>query len=340
MDNVLIIRDEIVKFIKRFEIILFPIIKFLFWFFVFSQLSSIEYIHSMFEPFADNITSTAVNLLFAVLFSIMPMNLNWIILIFAITIRFSANLELAIALFICLLAIFLFYARLAPKESILILITVLAFNFNIPFIVPIFVGMYFTATAIIPVAIGVFVNAQIPVLLAQANRVGALAQMAELEEIDLVDLLTELPAAFMDIYDTLMVNVLGSREWIFTAVIFVMVILLVYFICRQALDNAKEIAIIAGCVMIIFGFVVITIFIGDAPGIGGVIIGTLISGVIAYIIKFFDTILDYSRAESVQFEDDVNFYHVKIVPKVTVTKATRSIRTIRSGTPNPDEDED
>jgi hypothetical protein len=71
------------------------------------------------------------------------------------------------------------------------------------------------------------------------------------------------------------------------------------------------------------------------------ILGTIICGVIAVIIRFFDGILDYQRAESVQFEDDNNYYHVRIIPKVIMTKSQRSVKRIRPQLPtNPLEDDE
>ena len=48
------------------------------------------------------------------------------------------------------------------------------------------------------------------------------------------------------------------------------------------------------------------------------IIGSVISGVIAMIIQFLFFNLDYSRTERLQFEDDDYYYYVKAVPKKMV----------------------
>ena len=38
--------------------------------------------------------------------------------------------------------------------------------------------------------------------------------------------------------------------------------------------------------------------------------------------------VDYTRIESVQFEDDDYYYYVKAVPKVTVSDSLRTVKTI------------
>jgi len=337
MEQIFFAREVIVKFFKRFEVFFMPILKFFLGFFVFRQILSIGHVHSAFAPFTDELSPLLLNMLFAFMFTIMPMSMNWLMIIFTVTVQFSENIELAIAVFLFLLFVFLFYARMAPRESILILITIIAFHFNVPYVIPLVIGLYFPISAAIPVTIGVFVNSQIPVVFGLMPHVGALGTF---EDMDFVDIVTELPAAFSEVYSTLVSSITGMQSWIFTAVIFIMVIILVYFVSRQAIDFAKEIAIISGCVMLIFGFVVTTIFIGDGPSIGIMILGTIISGVLAYIVRFFDSALDYHRAESVQFEDDVNYYHVKIVPKITVSKQQRSVKRIRRDADGDDSGED
>jgi len=42
----------------------------------------------------------------------------------------------------------------------------------------------------------------------------------------------------------------------------------------------------------------------------------------------------------VQFEDDNNFYHVRIVPKVMLTKSQRIVKRIRPQEDEKSEDED
>ena len=48
-----------------------------------------------------------------------------------------------------------------------------------------------------------------------------------------------------------------------------------------------------------------------------VIVGSVISVVIAMIIQFLFFNLDYSRTERLQFEDDDYYYYVKAVPKIS-----------------------
>jgi len=327
MEQILIVRETIVKFYKRYETLILPILKFLLGLFVFSSILSIGQMHTVIEPIAENWSPRLLSVLLALLFTVMPMNMGWILIILSLTVQFSANIEIAVAVFLFLLFVFVFYARMALKESILILFTIMAFHFNVPYLIPIIAGLYFPITSIIPIILGVFINAQIPVLFGLAQHTPTAAgAMADME---IAELLTELPEAFSIVHETLMHSLTVSRTGLFTAVIFAMVIVLVHFVSRLSIDFAKEIAIALGCVINIFGFIVAVLIAGENANIGLVIVLTILCGILAGFIRCFDAILDYQRAESVQFEDDNNYYHVRIVPKVILTKSKRVVKRIR-----------
>ncbi|MCL2048720.1 MAG: hypothetical protein FWG87_08330 [Defluviitaleaceae bacterium] len=339
MAQLLIIRETLVKYFKRYEVFIMPFLKLLLGLVIFRSIFSIGSTSAAIEPLAARFSPGLLSMLLALLFTIAPMNLSWLLIIVAVTLQLTANMEVAIAVFIFLMLVFLFYARMAKKESILIIFTLLAFRYNVPYLVPLLAGLYFPITAVIPVTIGVFIYAQtgiINMLMAPAAVASAAAP-----DRDLTEILTELPSAFSDVYQTLMASMASTHSWLFTALIFAMVIVLVYFVSKQAIDYAKEIALGLGCVMIIFGYI-ISVLSASGSGIvniGAMIFGTIVCGIIAFVVKFFDVVLDYQRAESVQFEDDSNYYHVRIVPKIIMTKAQRSVKRIRPQLPeNPLED--
>jgi len=329
MEHILLAREVVVKFFKRFEAFILPILKFLLGYFVFVSIGNIGHMHESIVPFTEILNPTLINVLFALLFTVMPMNMGWILIILNITAQVSANIEVAVAVFLFMIFIFIFYVRMAPKESLLILFTILAFQFDVPYLLPIIVGLYLPVTSIIPITVGVFVNAQIPVMF------GILAPgplTANIADMEIADLLTELPEAFGVVQETLMHTLQGTERWLFIAVIFAMVVLLVHFVSRLAIDYSKEIAIALGCVMNIFGLIIAVMMTDANVAIGRTILLTILCGLIALLVRCFDSILDYQRAESVQFEDDNNYYHVRIVPKVVLTKPKRVVKRIRPQT--------
>ena len=58
------------------------------------------------------------------------------------------------------------------------------------------------------------------------------------------------------------------------------------------------------------------------------IVGILVSMVLAFVFEFFVFAVDYTRTEYLQFQDDDYYYYVKAVPKVAVTAPDVKVQRI------------
>jgi hypothetical protein len=293
--------------------------------YVFTKINEIGHGNPEYLRYLEGLPVLPFTWLMGLLFVVLPLSLSWLLIILNVTLQYTAGLEVAVIVFIVLLFLLLFYARMAPKESVLILFTLIAFHLKLQFLLPVLVGLYFPLSGIIPVTVGVFLHSHIPVIetLAVTSSTAGLA-------------VTELPKAFMATYSSVITSLTSTQAWLFTAFIFAMVIVIVHVVSRLAVDFSKEISILLGTVLMIFGFLVSMVIAQESVPIVEVILGSLLGGALAEVVRFFDSVLDYQRAESVQFEDDNNYYVVRIVPKVIMTKRKRVVRRIR---PQP-EDED
>ncbi|MCL2420651.1 MAG: hypothetical protein FWD03_02230 [Defluviitaleaceae bacterium] len=330
LEAILIVREGIIKYYKKFEPVITVLLRFVLGFYIFSLIHEIGFIRPELVGYYNQLPLT---ILLGIAFAVLPLSLAYLLMIVDITIHYSYNIEVAAVIFVFLICVLLFYARMAAKESILIVLTVLAFRFNMQFLIPIIAGLYFSATAIVPISIGIFIasfSAEIaPIIATTSSTVTA--------DLELADMITELPDAFGDIYSAFVNALANTREdWIFMAFIFTMAVLLVYVVSRMAIDFAKEIAIAFGCAVIIFGYILGNLVGAVNVELSHVIMWTLIGGLIAEFIRLFDPVLDYQRAESVQFEDDNSYYYVRVVPKIRLTRPKRIVRRIRS---TPEEDE-
>jgi len=325
METLLIAREGFIRFYKRFEPIIVFVFRFLLGMYVFSLIHGIGHARPEFAVYYDTFPLT---LIMGLAFAILPTTLLYLLMIVDITIQYSAIIEVAVVVFIFLLLVLLLYARMAVKESILIILTLVAWRFNMPYIIPLIAGMYFSMTTVLPVAIGVFIHFYLP-------QIEILTRMTPVT--------TEfdpgvLPATLTDIYTHLANGLIAANDWIYHAVIFGMVIILVRVVSRLSIDFAKEIAIGLGCAMMIFCYIMASMVGGaNVPPLGITIVLTLLSGVLVWIIRLFDPILDYQRAESVQFEDEDNFYYVRVVPKIQLTRSKRVVKRIR---PQPEEEDE
>jgi len=322
MEALLIVRESIVRYYKKFEPGITVIAKFLLGVYIFSLIHDIGFIRPELAGYYNRFPLT---MLLGIAFVVLPLSVSYLIMIVDITIQYSSNIEVAAVIFVFLLCILLFYARMAAKESILIIFTILAYRFGVPYLIPLVAGLYFSVTAVIPVAIGVFIAIFIP----EIQTIIFTTQTADLN-------ITEMPDVFGDVYSALINAIQNTSDWIFTAFIFALVIVLVHVVSRLAMDFAKEIAIGLGCALMIFSYIMAGLVVGINISLPGVIMMTLLCGLLAEVGRLFDPVLDYQRAESVQFQDDNNYYYVRVVPKIQLTKSKRVVKRIR---PQPGEDD-
>jgi hypothetical protein len=101
-------------------------------------------------------------------------------------------------------------------------------------------------------------------------------------------------------------------------------VLAVYGISRISLDYSKDIGVGLGSLLAIISFIIAQVLAGMDLNTGEMVFFVILSAVLAEVVRFFDMVLDYGSAERVEFEDGDNYYYVKIVPKITVSKRERN----------------
>jgi len=298
--------------------------------FVFSRIAEIGLYMPIFEPINSPPMQLTYTLLMAMLFTVMTMTVGYGLIIINICIQISSALGVMAFAGAFMLLILFFYARLAPKENFLILAMFFAFELGVPYVVPLLAGLYLGLTSVIPVSIGVMVVYFVPFfqfLLADAQL------MSEF----LAANLAMMPEYFGDLYVTIFADLAGNQAWVFTAFIFSMVIFIVYIVSRFTIDHSKEIALGAGVVVTIISSIIAQLFVPSDVSLPGLIGAVLLSGLLAFLASFFDMALDYQRTERVQFEDESNFYQVKVIPKIALSRKQRVLKRISARDEEPDD---
>ena len=206
---------------------------------------------------------------------------------------------------------FILYFRFSARDTIVVALLPLMFMLKIPYIIPIAVGLLCTPLSVVSVACGTI--AYYMVLFFKEN-----AQT-------IIDLDTEEAVGkFRFVIDGL----LGNQEMLIVLIAFSVIVIIVYVIRRLSIDHAWTIGICVG------GVVGTTILlIGDLAfdthiSLLALILGMIVSLLLAVGLQFFAFNVDYSRTEYVQFEDDEYYYYVKAVPKNSVPQAKVKVRKI------------
>ena len=120
-------------------------------------------------------------------------------------------------------------------------------------------------------------------------------------------------------------QLLGNREMYLVLAIMVVTLVIVYIIRKMSIEHAWAVAIIFGILFEAVGMIAGDMVLGISGKTITILVGSIISCVIAFVIQFLFFNLDYSRTERLQFEDDEYYYYVKAVPKAIVAGTDKKV---------------
>ncbi len=306
MTNLLVFREQLKKFYGKYELYLTPVGKFL------MALVSLSMINSAIG-YMSELKSFTVVLVLALMCSFLPMNFT-VVVAAAVTLGhlYKFSLECAGVALIIFLLLFLLYFRFSPKDTIAVLFTPLCFILKIPYVMPIAMGLVGTPFSAVSVACGVVVYYTISYMIGSASVLNAFEADGELEK-------------FRYVID----GILSNKTMFVVVVAFVATLVVVYFVRRLSVDYAWTIAMVTGGLLDILILLMGELMYNTKLSIMGLIVGSVVSVLLAKVLEFFVFNVDYSRTERVQFEDDEYYYYVKAVPKNTVTAPQKRVKTIK-----------
>lgn len=308
MSSLLEMREGLRNFYSKYEVYLLPLFKFLL------ALTSLLCINMNIGFMSRLSGNLVIVLVVALMCSFLPM--NFIIIIsagFVCGHLYAVSLECAVVAVVLFLLMFILYFRFSPKDAVVVLLLPLCFVLKIPYVIPIAVGLLCSPISIISVSCGTVVYYLILYIKTNAQTIDTLET-------------GEAVAKFRYVID----GILGNKEMLITIVAFAAMIIVVYFIRRMSMDHAWTIAMSVGAVV-----GVVVLLIGDLAydthfSIGFLIVGMIVSLLLAKVLQFFAFNVDYSRTEYVQFEDDEYYYYVKAIPKNSVSRAQVKVKKITS----------
>ena len=308
MTSLFELREKIKNFYGEHEIVLRSIMKFLATFISFVLIkSNIGYMSVL--------NAWWIILVMAVICAFLPWSAVTIILAADIVVNiFSVSVELGSVILLVMLIMFLLFFRFSPKQGVLLVLVPLAFFLKIPYAVPIIAGLIWAPYACVPVIFGTIIYFMI-------NIVSKNTMVAEQISGG------KISSAGFDSITNLISN---DSRMILVILAFVLTILVVYYIKRMSVDNAWTIAIFTGGILEFVVIMVGILILKTEGSLLEIIIGSILSIMIAFIVQFFVFSVDYSRTEHTQFEDDEYYYYVKAVPKINVTAPEMNVKRINA----------
>lgn len=318
MAKLLEIRSLLRAYYQKFQMVIDPVIKFFAAFITFRMINtSLNY--------DARLEKTAVVLLLSLLCAFTPSSiLVFLALAVSILQVYAASPVLAALVLVIFMILYCFFLRFAPRYGYVVVAIPILFTMKIPYLVPILMGLMANPIAILPSACGVAVHYLFQIIKEVINS-------------------TESPESLDDILPLIIQAfeaILECRQILIFSGVFAIVIAAVYIVRKLKMEYASEIAILAGAVVNVFGFLICDLRFGISGEIGAMIGGTLLSALAAVVALFFKRVLDYTAVENVQFEDDDYYYYVKAVPKLEVRIQERKVKHINEKNTVLEEDEE
>ena len=134
-------------------------------------------------------------------------------------------------------------------------------------------------------------------------------------------------------------HLIDNKDLLLTIVVFAVVLIITHVIYRLSVEYSWYAAIIVGGLFEIILFLIGNVVLNASISIGEILLGSICAVIIAVVAQFFKTVVDYSRVENTQFEDEEYYYYVKAVPKIVMTKQQKNVKKINTVSQNTaDED--
>ena len=299
MTALLEIKQNIKRFYGEYEVYILPVLKFALAFVYFLWINSnMGYMKQL-----DNIF---VILVLALVCAILPVSVMMFIG-FAMMIGhcYAVGPEVAGFMLVLILFMMILFLRFSGSQNLTLILTPLSFGFSVPTLLPLGAGLLGSAVSALPAGCGVVIYYFIRFVHAQS---AALSDQG-----------TEIAEKLKLLSDGLVQN---WAMWI-TVIAFVVVVLLVNLLRTRSFDYAWRIAYI---LVILAGDFCLDVTVSMVP----MIISTVVSVLIGFVLEFFVYGGDYSRTERLEYEDDEYYYYVKAVPKASVATSERSIKKINA----------
>ncbi len=258
--------------------------------------------------------SPFIVLLLAVIASLLPASA--LILILSLVIignLFSVTMEAALVFGVMEILFFLVYFAFKPRNSQIMTLTITLGTLQFFGPLPVILGLLYSPAALCPMTFGLIVSQYITYI--SGNYVLLSAKTSTLSNIQKI---TQIVTGVF----------FNERLWTLI-VILILVSLIIYAVRRLQLRSCWLLAIGIGVFMHLLLTLLCDFMFDISENYFVLAINLILEVLVGVVLWFFFFMVDYSREENIQFEDDEYYYYVKAVPKVTVTVPEVRVTRIR-----------
>lgn len=298
------LKDKIVKFHAEYEVYLGYVYKFVVAFVLFCLINGKV-------GFMERIAELPVSLVLALVCCLLPKGVTLLVAAVLVVLHLNVlSMEVALAAILIFVVIFFLYFRFAPKDGMLVVFTPILHVMGIPYVAPIATGLLcevYSVAAVICGTVafyfvdGIYQNVVVLQMMEENAGVDASKVSVSVEQL------------------------LSNKEMYLTVAVFLVVSIVVHIVRKMSVEHAWKVAILVGTLVQVSGLLTGYLILDIQGRWVPMLIGSIVSAILAIVIEFIFMDLDYTRTERVQFEDGEYYYYVKAVPKRNVTITEKSI---------------
>lgn len=311
MVQLLKIKERICQFTGKYEVYAVALCRFLVAFAAFRLINqNIGYM--------DELEQYPVALLLALLCSFLPSGVMMFFAVVLILAQFYAlSLELCGIAALLFLILYCLYLRFSSRKGLYVVLTSVLSVFGVPYTMPVAAGLLSPPYTAVSVVCGEVVY----FFLRDVKRSAAL--------------FTGDDTSSLSVVTQAVTGLLQDKEMYLYLAAFAAATVMVYCVRRLSADHARTVAAALGVVLQLVVICAGEIALGNTSALAPVIVGCIVSLLIALVIDFMSLSVDCTREEHVQFEDDEYYYYVKAVPKTYVPAAELEVKKINTRKSKP-----
>lgn len=299
MTQLLVLREQLQKFYQRYTLALNTLFRFVAGFITFYAANRVV----GYSPILSQTLAEVIAGCISVIFPIQV--LLFLVSAFIVMQIAYVSIYLALTTAMMFAVLYFMYIRFVPKHGFVILAMPVMYALNIPYAMPVLMGLLATPVSAVPIGLG------------------AVVYYFLLDTVYVIGTSTE---DTINLYKLVMQQLSSDTQMYMSVFIFTIVTFVVYFIRDRKADYAFEIAVVTGSFLNLILFLVVNYLMEININVLHLLGGIAISCLLVWFIQFFRLPLNYAGAENLQFEDDEYYYYVKAVPKMSVSAARKKVK--------------
>ena len=295
MTHLLVIRERLIRFYQDHARIVNALFRLLLSFITFFSINQLV-------GYNPVLKSWYVIVAFSVVNTVLPMSvLLFLAAAYTVFHVYYVSVSLALVILLIFLIAYLIYLRFLPEHGYVILL----YGLHLPYLVPILLGLIGAPVAVIPMSCGVVCYYTIKCI---TTVIGTATEES------------------MVLFNQAFQMIFSNKEMYLVIAVFAIVMVIVNMICSQEFHYVYETAIVAGVIVNILLILVLSFPFNIQVHVVYLLVQSVICGILAWLIQFFQLVLNYSAVEYLQFEDDEYCYYVKAVPKMNIAVGEKRVK--------------